>query len=437
MIKLSRREFKQRRQALLRQLGCDNMLIIPTSHEVTRNRDAEFRFRPHSDFHYLSGFAEPEAVAVFLPKRKEGEYVLFCRERDPLMETWHGRRAGLDGAKNNFDAQQVFPISKLDEIMPELMADRSAVYYPIGEDGDFDTAVIGWLGTVRQKARKGVGAPNALISSDELIHEMRLFKSPEEVKMMRFAAKVSAEAHTKAMQHCRPGMKEFEVEAEILAHFRRNGCEVAYNSIVGCGHNSCILHYTENNMHLNDGELLLIDAGAEYHYYAADITRTFPVNGKFSKEQAALYELVLKAQKAAIRAVKPGNHWHQPHNVAVRVLTQGLVELGLLKGDVKQLIKDEAYRRFYMHGTGHWLGMDVHDVGNYKLNGKWRPLEAGMVLTVEPGLYIEPGCKGVAKKWHGIGIRIEDDVLVTEKGNEVLTDGIVKEINDIEALMAG
>jgi Xaa-Pro aminopeptidase len=437
MIKLSRREFKQRRQALLKQLGGDSMVIIPTAHEVTRNRDAEFRFRPHSDFHYLTGFAEPEAVAVFLPKRKEGEYVLFCRERDPLMETWHGRRAGLDGAKADFDVQQVFPISKLDEIMPGLMAGRRSVYYPIGEDGDFDSAVIGWLGAVKQKARKGVAGPKALISSDELIHEMRLFKSAEEIKLMRFAAKVSAEAHTKAMQHCQPGMKEFEVEAEILGHFRRHGCEIAYNSIVGCGHNSCILHYTENNMHVNDGELLLIDAGAEYHYYAADITRTFPVNGKFSKEQAALYELVLKAQKAAIRAVKPGNHWYKPHDAAVRTLTKGLVELGLLKGDVKQLIKDEAYRRFYMHGTGHWLGMDVHDVGDYKLNGKWRPLEPGMVLTVEPGLYIEPGCKGVAKKWHGIGIRIEDDVLVTATGNEVLTDGVVKEINDIEALMAG
>ncbi|MDH5300616.1 MAG: Xaa-Pro aminopeptidase [Gammaproteobacteria bacterium] len=437
MLKLSRNEFKQRRKKLLAQLGSNGMAIIPTAHEVKRNRDTEFRFRPHSDFHYLTGFAEPEAVAVFLPGRKEGEYVLFCRERDPLMETWHGRRAGLEGAERDFDAQQVFAIDQLDEIMPELMANRDSVHYPLGDDSEFDAMVIGWLGEVKQKARQGIGAPKALLSSDDLIHEMRLFKSSEEIKLMRHAANISAQAHTLAMQRCQPGMLEFEVEAEILGHFRRHGCEVAYNSIVGCGHNSCILHYIENNMALNDGDLLLIDAGAEYQYYAADITRTFPVNGTFSKEQAALYQVVLNAQKAAIKAVKPGNPWNKPHDVAVQILTQGLVDLGLLKGEVKQLIKDEAYRRFYMHRTGHWLGMDVHDVGAYKQNGKWRELQPGMVLTVEPGLYIEPGAKGVAKKWHGIGIRIEDDVLVTADGNEVLTAGVIKEIKDIEALMAG
>jgi Xaa-Pro aminopeptidase len=402
-----------------------------------RNRDVEYPYRCDSDFYYLTGFAEPEAVAVLVPGRPQGEFILFCRERDPLMETWYGRRAGTEGAVAQYGADDAFPITDIDEILPGLLESRERVFYTMGASPEFDTRVISWVREIRSRERSGAHAPDEFVGLDHLVHDMRLYKSRAEIKQMRTAANIAAAAHKRAMQACRPGMMEYEVEAEFLHEFRRHGCEPAYSSIVGGGENGCILHYRENDAALRDGDLLLIDAGAEYQYYASDITRTFPVNGRFSAAQKLLYNLVLDAQLAAIAEVVPGNHWNAPHDAAVKVLTKGLVKLGLLKGRPAQLIKDGAYRRFYMHRTGHWLGMDVHDVGDYKVGEEWRVLEPGMVLTVEPGLYIPLGSKGVAKKWQGIGIRIEDDVLVTREGNEVLSKAAPKSVDEIEALMAG
>ncbi len=439
---MTNKEFAKRRKRLLSSMGPESIAVIPASPERQRNRDVDHPYRPDSDFFYLTGFPEPEAVAVLIPGRRVGtkraQYILFCRERDAQMETWHGRRTGLEGARERYGADDAFPINDIDEILPRLMENKTRVYYAMGAHETLDEKMIGWLKEVRKKERNGIKAPIEFASLDHLVHEMRLFKSRAEIGHMRKAAKISARAHCRAMQICQPGMMEFQIEAELVHEFMKHGCRsAAYPSIVGGGENGCILHYTENESKLVDGELLLIDAGAEYHNYAADITRTFPVNGAFSPEQRALYQLVLDAQRAAIAKVKPGNHWNQPHDAAVRVLTKGLVKLGLLKGEPAKLIKEGAYRRFYMHRTGHWLGMDVHDVGDYKIDGKWRLFEPGMTLTVEPGLYIAQGSKGVAKKWWNIGIRIEDDVLVTADGHEVLTSGAPKEMDEIEALMAG
>jgi len=421
-------------------LDHNSIVIIPTATEKTRNNDSEFPFRPDSNFLYLTGFAEPESVAVFIPDgpnvKKGGKFVLFCRERDVKMEIWNGRRAGLDGAKEKYGADEAYAIGDIDNVLPELLENRERVYYTIGNDEPFDKRLTQWINIVRRKARLGILAPQEFVSLDPLIHEMRLFKSKDEVKTMRAAAKISAEAHVRAMQTCKPGLIEHAVEAELSYTFTKNGCPPAYNSIVGGGENGCILHYNENNAVLNDKELLLIDAGAELNYYASDITRTFPVNGTFTPEQKIIYEVVLKAQIAAIKKIKPGNHWNQPHEAAVKELTKGLIDIGLLKGDLKELIKSNAYAKFYMHRTGHWLGMDVHDVGDYKINGKWRKLEAGMVLTIEPGLYIAAHSKGVSKKWWDIGIRIEDDVLVTKEGFDVLSKDTPKTVAEIESVMA-
>jgi Xaa-Pro aminopeptidase len=430
-------EFARRRKQLMRMMGQDAIAILPTAPEQMRNRDVEYPYRCDSDFYYLTGFAEPEAVAVLVPGRPQGEFILFCRERDPLMETWYGRRAGTEGAVAQYGADDAFPITDIDEILPGLLESRERVFYTMGASPEFDTRVISWVREIRSRERSGAHAPDEFVGLDHLVHDMRLYKSRAEIKQMRTAANIAAAAHKRAMQACRPGMMEYEVEAEFLHEFRRHGCEPAYSSIVGGGENGCILHYRENDAALRDGDLLLIDAGAEYQYYASDITRTFPVNGRFSAAQKLLYNLVLDAQLAAIAEVVPGNHWNAPHDAAVKALTKGLVKLGLLKGRPAQLIKDGAYRRFYMHRTGHWLGMDVHDVGDYKVGEEWRVLEPGMVLTVEPGLYIPLGSKGVAKKWQGIGIRIEDDVLVTREGNEVLSKAAPKSVDEIEALMAG
>lgn len=440
-------EFAERRQRLLKALGANAIAIIQSAEVVIRNRDADFPFRQDSDFWYLTGFNEPNALAVFIPGRAEGEYVLFCQAKDPAMERWTGTRAGVEGVIRDYGADQAFKIEELDQQILKLLSGCREVYYRIGFETAFDLKVLGWLNALRRQARNGVAAPDTFKVLDTLVHEMRLFKSPAEVEMMRYAAQTTARAHTKAMQTCRPGLFEFELQAEIEREFRKDGMEPAYTSIVGGGEHACILHYVENRSELKSGDLLLIDAGSEHQAYASDITRSFPVNGRFSTEQAQLYQVVLEAQKAAIAAVKPGNNWDAPHQAAVRSLTTGLVSLGLLQGEVDELIKDppkpedgstpkEApYRQFYMHKTGHWLGLDVHDVGDYKVNGAWRTLEPGMVLTVEPGLYISPA-DNVDPKWWNIGIRIEDDVLVTADGCEVLTAGVVKEIADIEALMA-
>jgi len=431
------KDFQRRRKALMRIMEKDDIAIIPTAQVHIRNRDAEYRYRPDSDFYYLTGFPEPEAVAVFIPGRKHGEYVLFCRENDPTMEMWNGARAGQEGACDIYGADDSFPISDIDDILPGLMENKERVFYTMGCNPEFDRSVINWVNTLREKARTGVHAPGEFVGLDHHLHEMRLYKSAGEIASMRKAAKMSVAAHRRGMRAVKPGMMEYALEAEVQYEFTRQGSPApAYSSIVGGGKNACVLHYIDNRDALNDGDLVLIDAGAEYDYYAADITRSYPVNGTFSKVQRALYEVVLEAQLAAIEQVKPGNHWDQPHAAAVKAITKGLVELGILKGSVSALIKKGAYKRFYMHRTGHWIGMDVHDVGDYKVGDAWRELEKGMVLTVEPGLYIPEGSKGVAKKWWGIGIRIEDDVLVTKDGYDVLTGALEKTPDDIEALMA-
>lgn len=442
-------EYAARRRRLLDTLGKEAIAVVPSGSLKVRNRDAEYPFRQDSDFHYLTGFNEPDAVAVFAPGREQGEYVLFCRAKNPKEERWTGLRAGIEGAKHWHGADDAHPISDLDKLMPELLIGRDQVHYDLGVHTHFDQKIIRWINQLRAKARQGVRAPHSVVMLDRLVHEMRLIKSPAEIAVMRYAAQVAARAHTRAMQVCKPGMYEYEIEAEILHTFRQHGMATAYTSIVGGGKNACILHYIDNRDVLRDGDLLLIDAGAEHDCYASDITRTFPINGKFSPEQRALYQLVLDAQKAAIAAAIPGNHWDQPHQVAVKVLAQGLLDLGILQGTLEEVLRkpevtadepqpEEPYRQFYMHKTGHWLGMDVHDVGDYKTgtgDDEWRVLQPGMVLTVEPGLYIAEA-ENVDPRWWNIGIRIEDDVLITAEGNEVLTRDVVKEIADIEALMA-
>jgi Xaa-Pro aminopeptidase len=430
-------EFKRRRKQLMRMMGPGSIAILPSAPISIRNRDADYPYRPDSDFHYLTGFPEPEAVAVLIPGRKQAEYVLFCRERDMEKETWNGLRAGQEGACATYGADDSFPIGDLNDILPRMIEQSERVFYAMGCNHELDKQMSEWISTIRNQGRAGVHGPIEFVALDHYLHDMRLYKSRSEIKAMRTAAKISAKAHKRAMQYCRPGLMEWQVEAELVHECAKNGGRYqAYTPIVGGGANGCILHYVENSAELKSGDLLLIDAGCEYDYYASDITRTFPINGTFSPEQRALYELVLKSQAAAIEKVRPGNHWNDPHDAVVKVITKGLVELGILKGRVSTLIKNEAYKPFYMHRAGHWLGMDVHDVGDYKIDGKWRLLEPGMVLTVEPGIYIPAGAKGVAKKWWNIGIRIEDDLLVTKDGYDILSKDVPKTVEEIEALMA-
>jgi len=430
-------QFANRRRDVMQQMD-GGVAIIPTAPVRVRNRDVHFPFRPDSDFYYLTHFPEPEAVAVLVPGRPHGEFLLFCRDRDPEKEIWDGRRAGIEGAREFYGADDAFPIDDIDDILPGLLENREKVFYSMGRNPEFDARLMGWVNEVRGKSRNGVHAPGEFVDLNFILHEMRLFKTGEEIRLMKRAAKVSAAAHRRAMKSCRPGMMEFEVEAELLYEFRKGGCPFpAYPPIVGGGANSCILHYSENNAELRTGDILLIDAAGEYDGYAADITRSFPVGGRFTAEQRDVYEIVLAAQRAAIEQVRPGRHWNEPHDAAVRVLTDGLVQLNLLKkGSVDAHIEDGAYKRFYMHRTGHWLGMDVHDVGDYKVQDQWRLLEPGMVLTVEPGLYIGVA-DDVPAGFHNIGVRIEDDVLVTREGAEVLSKDAPKEISEIENLMAG
>lgn len=441
--------FAHRRQTLMERMGPGSVALLPAAPSAPRNRDVHYPYRQDSDFYYLTGFPEPEAIAVLAPGNAQ-EFLLFCRERDPQMEIWHGRRAGPAGAIARYGADHAHPIDAIDTLLPPLLENRERIFYAIGYNPEFDRRVITWLNQVRGKARAGVRAPTTFVALEHLLHAMRLCKAPEEIAVMRESARIAAQAHSRAMQICRPGMMEYQLEAEILHTFIANGAGWSYPSIVGGGDNSCILHYTENNAPLHDGDIVLIDAGAELDGYASDITRSFPVNGHFSGEQRALYELVLASQQAAIDKVRPGCHFNEPHDAAVRVLTEGLVALGLLQGDVTALIAAEQHKPFYMHRTGHWLGMDVHDVGDYKTGEDWRVFEPGMVTTIEPGLYIPAGGKimdahwaqlgihletELDERWWRIGIRIEDDVLVTADGHEILTETAPKEIDDIEALM--
>jgi len=430
-------EFKRRRRQFMRMMGPNSIAIIPTAPTVTRNRDVEYRFRPDSDFHYLTGFPEPEAVAVLIPGREHGEYILFCRERDKKREMWDGSRAGQEGACEIYGADDSFPIGDLNDILPRMLEQCERVFYAMGFNPDLDKHLGEWVNDIRNHSRSGMHGPLEFVALDHYLHDMRLYKSRAEIKAMRTAARITAKAHKRAMQVCQPGMTEYQLEAEINHEFARHGARhEAYPSIVGGGNNACVLHYIENTDVLNDGDLVLIDAGCEYDYYAADITRTFPVNGTFTAPQRELYELILEAQEAAIKKVKPGNHWNDPHEAAIKTVTKGLVELGILKGSVPKLIKDKGYEKYYVHRTGHWLGMDVHDVGDYKIDGEWRLLEPGMALTIEPGIYIPKGTRGIDARWRSIGIRIEDDVLVTKDGYDILSKDAPKTIQEIESLMS-
>ncbi|WP_312307623.1 aminopeptidase P N-terminal domain-containing protein, partial [Acinetobacter variabilis] len=429
MKKLTQADFQERRDILAGEMGLRSIAIIATSPVALRNRDADYKYRADSSFFYLTGFAEPEAVAVIETFDTEEEgytYSLFCRERDREMEIWNGYRAGVDGAVDDYEADEAYAIDLLDEAILNKLQNKDKLFYRIGHNAEFDARVAKWIATASGESRRGTSAPAQIMRLDRIVDEMRLHKDENEIELMQLASDISAEAHTLAMQKVRPGMMEYALEAELNYIFGKNGCVPSYNSIVGGGENACILHYVENDKELKDGDLVLIDAACEYQFYASDITRTFPVNGKFSPEQKALYNVVLDAQIAAINAVQIGNSYKEPHNVAVRILVQGLLDLGIMQGELEEIIQTESFRQFYMHGTGHWLGMDVHDVGTYKANGEWRAYEEGMVVTVEPGLYIAPDDETVDAKWRGIGIRIEDDVVATKNGPLVLTAKVVK-----------
>lgn len=427
-------EYKKRRQAVSKAIGKDSILIIPAACEILRNGDAHYPFRQNSDFYYLTGFDEPEAVMIIAPNRDDGEFILFNRVRDRAREIWDGPRAGQEGAIKHFHADQAFAFDQFELMLPDLLTNRESIYYPFGMNKKFDRLIMRAINNVRAKIRAGIASPSALHDSAPILHEMRLFKSEAEIKTIQKAVDITTQAHIRAMQICKPGMYEYELEAEILQAFVKEGARYpAYTSIIGAGKNSCVLHYISNTKKINDGEMVLIDAGCEYQNYASDITRTFPANGRFTAEQRAIYDIVLASQVAAIDCIKPGVAWTKPQEIIVKIITQGLIDLGLLKGSLDQLIEDEAYFPFYMHRSGHWLGLDVHDAGRYRVGKNWRPMQAGMVFTVEPGIYISSDLP-VDSRWHNIGVRIEDDVLVTDKGVDVLSKKIPKQIAEIESL---
>ena len=433
---IKQKEYAKRRLQLMEIAGEESVIIVHAAAQKIRNNDAGYPYRQDSDFLYLSGFSEPGAMMVLLPEDKGGHSILFCRERDPHREMWDGLMAGTEGAVEQFGFDEAFPISEMEKRLPRLLRGRERVYYDLGKTPDFDQLLIGWMNDFRAKTRKKFLAPDEIIALDHSLHEMRLFKSRTEVTTMRKSARIAAIAHQRAMQVCKPGMNEAEIHAELLHTFTRNQCEASYIPIVGGGANACVLHYISNRDKLNDGDLLLIDAGAEYDGYASDITRTFPVNGKFSGPQRDLYQVVLAAQLKAIEEVRAGNPWDHVHETAVQVATEGMIDLGILKGSLEEALEEECFKNYYVHNTGHWLGLDVHDVGEYEIDGHSRVLEPGMVLTVEPGIYIPETATVVDEIWHGMGIRIEDNVVVTRDEADVLTSDICKTIDDIEQLMA-
>jgi Xaa-Pro aminopeptidase len=423
--------YLERRRRLAQAMG-EGVAVVPTAPERLRNRDTHFPYRFDSHFYYLTGFAEPESVLLLTA---QGRSLLFCRERNEEREIWDGFRHGPEQARERFAFDEAYPIGALDEKVAELLENQPALHYPVGADAEWDARAMRWLNCVRAKGRAGITAPERVQDVRSLIDDMRLVKDAQETALMRRAAGIAAGAHRRAMQATRPGRNEYEIEAELLYEFRRHGAQFpAYSPIVAGGANSCVLHYVFNNAVLHDGDLLLIDAGCELDGYASDITRTFPVNGRFSPAQREVYDIVLAAQAAAMDKVRPGNAWIEPHEAAVRVLAQGLLDLKLLAGSLDEVLQKEAYKRFYMHRTGHWLGLDVHDAGEYRRGAQWRTLEPGMSLTVEPGLYIR-GADDVPEPLRNIGIRIEDDVVVTRDGCEVLTVEAPKGAADIEALM--
>lgn len=435
-IVLPANAFAKRRKQLMQTAGDDAILVLPAAPERVRSRDTFHPYRQDSDFWYLTGFDEPDAVLVLVPGRKHGEALLFCRERDPEREGWDGPRVGPEGAVAALGMDDAYPIDDLDEILPGLLEGRSRVYYHFGRDSDFDLQLIGWLNRVRAQVRLGAQPPHEFLELGHLLDEQRLFKSKDELRLMQRAADISVKAHAAAMRGVRAGMHEYEVQAQIEHVFRAHDAVPAYGSIVGAGANGCVLHYVANNARIGDGELVLVDAGAEYRGYASDITRTFPAGGHFSKPQRALHNLVGAAQAAALALARPGVAYAAMHDAAVATLTEGLLQLGLLKGKLEKAIADGSYKRFYRHKTGHWLGLDVHDVGDYRIDGESRLLEPGMVFTIEPGLYVAPDDTSVPAKWRGIGIRTEDDVAITKDGHHVLTEALARSTDEIEALMA-
>jgi len=428
-------EFARRRRQLMRMAGADAALLVAAAPERMRNADAAWPYRQDSDFHYLTGFPEADAVLAMLPGRAHGEAVLFCRERDPEHERWHGQVTGTERAVSAYGVDDAFPIEDIDDILPGMIEGRARVYCHFGREPDFDARLLGWMRRLRQLRGGGV-VPKEFVALGHLLHDLRLYKSRGELKLMRQAAAIAAEAHLAAMAAALPGRFEYEVEAELLRVMRSRGAVPAFPPIVAGGVNACTMHYQANRAPLKEGDLLLIDAGAEVECYASDITRTFPVNGRWTREQRALYEVVLAAQQAAIEEVRPGRPFDAAHHAAVRVVAEGLCTLGLLKGSADAAIESGAYKAFFPSKTGHWLGLDVHDVGDYRVDGEARLLEPGMVVTVEPGVYVPPDLRGVAERWRGIGIRIEDDVAVTADGHEVLSAAVPREPQALAELLA-
>ena len=430
---ITARDYSARRRELMSTMQGNSIAIVAAAAEKIRSRDTHYPYKQATCMSYLCGFPEPESVLVLIPGREQGQSILFCREKDKLRETWDGYRIGPEEAVTEYAVDDAFPISDLDDILPGLLEGKERVYYAIGKDPEFDRHLMGWVGEI-----SGSAAPGEFVDLDHLVNEMRLIKTASELKLMRRAGEISARAHCRAMRAAAPGIYEYQLQAEIEHEFMVSGATApAYTSIVGGGKNGCILHYIENRDKIKNGDLVLIDAGCEYENYAADITRTFPVNGKFSSEQAAIFDIVLEAQLQAMAKIVPGNPYNAANRATIEVITQGLHDLGILDGDVSELVEQHACKEFYMHSAGHWLGMDVHDVGDYKIEGQWRDFEPGMVLTVEPGIYISPDNKKVAEKWRGLAVRIEDNVAVTKTGCEDLTSGVPKKRSEIESLMAG
>lgn len=431
---ISRQEYKARREQLLKKIGNDNIAIIPSANEQIRSHDSHYYFRQDSYFYYLTGFKEPDAVALFIPGRADGEYLLFNRERNEAMERWDGPRAGQQGVIADYDVNQAFPIESFASVLSDYLKDKNKIFYSLGRYNDIDKIVLRSINHLKAQRRLGIESAVEIVDVNFLIDEMRVKKSPAEIELMRKASEISAKAHVRAMQACKPGCFEYQLEAELMYEFYREGCRApAYLPIVASGENACVLHYVDNQKQINKDDLVLIDAGGEFDYYAADITRTFPASGKFSETQKAIYEIVLRAQLAGIECIKPGTYWTDIQKRILNEIVSGLVELKILKGSVQDLIDKKAYQDFYMHSSGHWLGLDVHDAGSYVQNDEPRQLEEGMVLTVEPGLYFSPS-KNLDKRWWNIGVRIEDDVLVTKNGFEVLSKDAPKTVAEIEAL---
>jgi Xaa-Pro aminopeptidase len=427
-------EFKKRRKQIAKIIGTDSIAIIKAKDISLRNGDADYKYRPDSNFYYLSGCHEANSLVVIVPNGEYGEDILFCREIDTDNIIWNGPMLGLDDAKNKLLFDNSFDIKSIDHLIPKIMAGRDKVYFMLGMDSDFDKKIVSWTNAVEKEKWAKSQAPHELVSLKPLLDDMRVYKSKDEIKCMQISANIAADAHVKMMQACKPGMYEYNLNAEFLHHLTNQNSQASYLPIVGGADNACILHYINNNQELKDGDLVLIDAGAECDYYASDITRTFPVNGKYTVAQKEIYNIVLAAHTAALAKAKPGNHWNEPHEAAVEVITKGLIEIGLLKGDLKSNLEEHNYAKYYMHKTGHWLGLDVHDCGEYSVDGLWVELEQNMVLTIEPGIYINSDAK-VPEKYRGIGIRIEDDVLITKDGNKILSDNVPRTVEEIENIM--